>query len=176
MSVSVATFTDEMNYWNCDHSQTEIRWRVRRNGQGCWVMQCLVCGREMRPVAKSSPDVLRLTEKKPFDEALAGVVQSRLREARERQWKAQQQAAEQETEQQSREWWRQYNQYLKTPQWERKRHAVMKRSQGICEGCRVNKAVQVHHLTYEHVGDEFLWELVAVCRMCHSRIHPHMDN
>ena len=40
----------------------------------------------------------------------------------------------------------------------------------MCEGCGVRRAAQVHHLTYEHVGDELLFELVAVCGQCHDRI------
>jgi 5-methylcytosine-specific restriction endonuclease McrA len=44
-------------------------------------------------------------------------------------------------------------------------------SRGVCEGCREQPASEVHHLTYEHVGEEFLWELEAVCDDCHSRVH-----
>jgi 5-methylcytosine-specific restriction endonuclease McrA len=29
----------------------------------------------------------------------------------------------------------------------------------------------VHHLTYQNAGNEFLWELVAICRECHARYH-----
>jgi len=32
-------------------------------------------------------------------------------------------------------------------------------------------ATEVHHLTYQHVGHEFLFELVAICRECHTRWH-----
>ena len=48
----------------------------------------------------------------------------------------------------------------------------MERAQGLCEGCRRRPATEVHHLTYEHVGDELLWELKAVCDHCHRRCHP----
>ena len=37
-------------------------------------------------------------------------------------------------------------------------------------------ATQAHHLTYEHMGDEFLWELKAVCRPCHERWHGTEDD
>ena len=30
---------------------------------------------------------------------------------------------------------------------------------------------QCHHLTYENVGEEFLFELVALCSDCHERLH-----
>lgn len=28
-----------------------------------------------------------------------------------------------------------------------------------------------NHLTYKNMGDEFLWELRAVCPSCHTRAH-----
>jgi len=64
-----------------------------------------------------------------------------------------------------------YAEYLETPEWQEKRRLVIERARGICEGCRVRHASQVHHLTYENIGDEFLWQLVAVCRICHERYH-----
>ena len=33
------------------------------------------------------------------------------------------------------------------------------------------KAAQAHHVTYDHFGSEFLFELLAVCEPCHTRIH-----
>jgi 5-methylcytosine-specific restriction endonuclease McrA len=29
----------------------------------------------------------------------------------------------------------------------------------------------VHHHTYANVGDELMWQLVAVCRECHQKFH-----
>ncbi|MGI8399864.1 hypothetical protein ACRYWZ_26180 [Agrobacterium deltaense] len=48
---------------------------------------------------------------------------------------------------------------------------MFKRSGGMCEGCGLAEAKQVHHLTYKHVGCEFLFELVAICDGCHERLH-----
>ncbi len=64
-----------------------------------------------------------------------------------------------------------YAAYLKTPEWARKRAQVMQRANNTCEGCGTSRAHQVHHKTYEHIGEEFLWELVAVCMQCHERLH-----
>jgi 5-methylcytosine-specific restriction endonuclease McrA len=41
----------------------------------------------------------------------------------------------------------------------------------MCEGCGDEKAQEVHHKTYKNVGDEFLFELVALCNTCHDRYH-----
>lgn len=70
----------------------------------------------------------------------------------------------------SKAWWDWYDCYLESPEWKRRRDLVMERAGGRCEGCRENSATQVHHLTYENVGHELLWELVAVCRGCHKLI------
>jgi hypothetical protein len=48
----------------------------------------------------------------------------------------------------------------------------MKRCGGICEGCGERPVAHIHHLTYEHMGDEFLFELAGVCIPCHHRLHP----
>jgi 5-methylcytosine-specific restriction endonuclease McrA len=71
----------------------------------------------------------------------------------------------------SEEWWSKYNAYLNTEEWRRRRELVFDRAGGLCEGCRKQTASQVHHLTYDHVTDEFLWELVAICDECHRRVH-----
>jgi hypothetical protein len=67
--------------------------------------------------------------------------------------------------------WEKYNEYLNSPEWREKRELVLRRANGICEGCGKVNATQVHHLNYAHVGREMLFELVAVCDACHEIIH-----
>jgi len=64
-----------------------------------------------------------------------------------------------------------YAEYLKSPQWQMKRKKVMERDNGLCQGCLTAPAVDVHHKTYQRVFDEPLFDLVAICRECHSKIH-----
>jgi 5-methylcytosine-specific restriction endonuclease McrA len=78
---------------------------------------------------------------------------------------------EQEQAQKDGEWWDQYNEHLASEKWQALRQLVFKRDQGICQGCYAAAATQVHHLTYKNVGDEFLWELIAICDECHERYH-----
>lgn len=73
------------------------------------------------------------------------------------------------------EWWRTYNDYLASERWHDKRRKVLDRCKGICEGCGINRATEIHHLTYEHIGSELLWELAATCRECHERAHTDRD-
>jgi len=64
-----------------------------------------------------------------------------------------------------------YADYLNSPEWKTRRDAVMDRCDGVCEGCRQRNADDVHHLTYRHIGREFLFQLVGLCRDCHTRWH-----
>jgi 5-methylcytosine-specific restriction endonuclease McrA len=73
------------------------------------------------------------------------------------------------------EWWKAYEVHLQSPKWKALRKKVIERANGICEGCGRNKATQAHHLTYERVGDEMLFDLVAVCDECHSKVHQKAE-
>ena len=74
-------------------------------------------------------------------------------------------------EAQDERWQAWYQEYLGTTAWHNRRSLVLRRANGICEGCMEAHATEVHHLTYAHAGNEFLWELKAVCRDCHERFH-----
>jgi 5-methylcytosine-specific restriction endonuclease McrA len=69
------------------------------------------------------------------------------------------------------EWRAVYRRYLASADWQSVRQRVLRRAWVTCEGCLEARATEVHHKTYAHVGDEFLFELVAICRPCHERLH-----
>ena len=71
--------------------------------------------------------------------------------------------------------WELYEQHLNSPQWFAKRDRVMDRAAGTCEGCRERAPAHVHHMSYKHLGDELLFELVALCHNCHQKLHPHRE-
>lgn len=71
-------------------------------------------------------------------------------------------------------WWARYNAYLASDVWRAKREEALARDGRVCQGCRQRLATQVHHRTYDHLGDELLFELISVCDECHAGIHPHM--
>lgn len=67
------------------------------------------------------------------------------------------------------EWDDAYRRYIGSPQWRKKREAVLKRAGGCCESCNEFKPrLDVHHKTYENFGDEPLTDLQAVCPHCHE--------
>ena len=63
-----------------------------------------------------------------------------------------------------------YSAYIRSEEWKAKRALVLKRCSGSCEGCGVTKATEVHHSTYHHLFNEFLFELVGLCHACHERL------
>ena len=152
------------NGW-CQHPTTELRRRIIASGQVTYWHQCLCCGRFPGSAVRKPDDAAGIPDADP-------TLQER--------YDAQRAAARHEIEQkhirlQKREradWWRQYDQYIDSPAWKALWRAVMERSRGICEGCGCRPATQVHHETYKNFGNEFLWELRAVCDHCHRRCHP----
>lgn len=99
-------------------------------------------------------------------------VESRARAAdREAQYQKEQADREAARKAEREDWMRNYSAYLASPEWKARRFKVMRRANGICEGCGDAPAVQVHHRTYAHVFAEFLFELVAICKPCHDRLH-----
>jgi len=71
----------------------------------------------------------------------------------------------------NKRWWQWYNGYMQSDVWQRRRQQVLRRARGICEACQVAAATEVHHLNYNHVGREPLFDLVAVCEQCHQQLH-----
>jgi hypothetical protein len=67
--------------------------------------------------------------------------------------------------------WNNYKEYLNSQKWYNKRNKVLERDKYLCQACLKNKAIQVHHLTYERVFDEPLFDLVSICLPCHEKLH-----
>lgn len=150
----------------CSHPHLETRRFTNRNNSIAYCMQCQTCGERIgNAIGKNSiPDIAQVPDMDPE-------ISARWRKARAERIHVVEQKHLRIQCAQKLEWWKRYNEYLESPAWKIRRDLVMQRAGGICEGCRMASAEQVHHLTYEHVTNEFLWELVAICKPCHSRIH-----
>ena len=64
-----------------------------------------------------------------------------------------------------------YDEYMQSAAWQRKRQQVITRSGNRCERCgksRYIAALDVHHKTYVRLGNELLSDLEALCRDCHN--------
>lgn len=153
--------------WHCGHEETAIRRRVKSNDVSALGHQCLACGAWVREVPKGGPEASRLAHIDPYDAELP----ERWARQRKQVWEGRQETYQAQRQREANEWRIKYLDYLDTPQWAARRDLVLKRSRGVCEGCGTRRATQVHHLTYQHLGNEFLFELVALCRPCHERWH-----
>lgn len=64
-----------------------------------------------------------------------------------------------------------YRDYLRTPEWRRTRAAALHRAGNACSlDVTHTDELEVHHRTYERLGEELSTDLVVLCRRCH-RIH-----
>ena len=68
-----------------------------------------------------------------------------------------------------------YLEYLNSKEWRSKRLKVLERDKYVCQSCLSAEAKEVHHITYKHLKNEPLFELVSVCKPCHLNI-TRMDN
>lgn len=144
----------------CSHENATVRRRVVRGGALQLVPQCLRCGE-----AVGSPIAARALEQDPSSlESWNDDLKEQFRAAREQQFEAlKKQHAEQRRGL--------HDGYLSSAQWKALRAKVLKRAQGMCEGCASAPAAEVHHLTYARWGREMLFDLVAVCKPCHAAVH-----
>jgi hypothetical protein len=60
-----------------------------------------------------------------------------------------------------------YEKYIVSPEWYVLRDIIMKRDGFVCQICN-KPAEEVHHLTYKHLGNEHLFELISLCKKCHK--------
>jgi 5-methylcytosine-specific restriction endonuclease McrA len=162
---------EQPDLWHCDHERTEYRTYTKTNGVGVVVVQCLRCGAKPREVGKNSSEVTAAVAARgtlaPYDD----LIRLNWEAGRERLWRQRQVAVEAEKQQRDADWWARYHAHLNSPKWSDLRRLVLKRANYQCEGCGISIASEAHHETYEHLGDEFLFELRALCTACHLRLH-----
>lgn len=173
----------------CEHPRSVLRHRVNRGGVPYAVTQCASCGfygsKGYRAVGKKDwPARIKTIEQLPkFDEeafarASAAINDKEMRDAIKERGNPHAQANKlkllrDDLERRERER-AERAPYYASPEWDLMRRRVMKRAGGLCEGCGQVPPAEVHHMTYEHFGAEFMWELRAVCKPCHERYHaPH---
>lgn len=163
------------NRYACAHRESEYRRRTLSNGSTQYVSQCARCGRAVGTAIAAK--VLRakgvcLDNLPEFDEDKPVLWNENSNREKRRILGEDHETAKEELD----EFWGWYREYLDSPKWQEKRKKVLKRANGTCEGCGDTEATEVHHLTYEHRGDEFLFELVALCKSCHEKVHSEHEN
>lgn len=152
-----------------DPKQSTILLRKRpiAGGGHQYRWQCQICGHSVGNAVSQRIVLERWGEPPLFDE---GLIET-WRQKKESERLDLQLAREEDRGLESEEFRNWYGAYLLTPRWRAKRQAVIRRCKNTCEGCGKFPVSEVHHLTYQHVGNEFLWELVGICEFCHTQAH-----
>ena len=161
-------FTEVARQQHCEHLRQEPRVALQSDGKPFYRIQCPDCGQKLSNQLPHSsvPNRERCPRwnEELYQRHLLGrntaIEQSRAAAIARRK----------------AEWRAVYRRYLASADWQSVRERVLRRAWGTCEGCLEAPATEVHHRTYAHVGDELLFELVAICRPCHERLHPKSAN
>lgn len=69
-------------------------------------------------------------------------------------------------------WWSQYQTYLKSDAWRKRRVAFIRFAGGKCF-CGTTQKLRVHHVTYARMGHELNADLRLVCETHHELIHKY---
>ena len=146
---------------HCGHSQTVIARRTLSDGRNQYGAWCQGCGK-WRAVATNHVPVFGTIVK--YDPDLHHDF-----------WEQQSKVLDAERKSRTAEWWEKYNEYLQSDKWKYKRKRVLKRDCNLCQACLIRNATQVHHLTYAHVFDEPLFDLVSICDVCHEVLHGNKE-
>lgn len=64
-----------------------------------------------------------------------------------------------------------YQKYLKTVHWLKKRLEALERANRECEKCHSQVDLAVHHKNYDNVGNEKDGDLIVLCEVCHTKHH-----
>jgi hypothetical protein len=65
-----------------------------------------------------------------------------------------------------------YGDYLKSERWQRRRTAYAESHPAVCRHCD-RPADDLHHVTYERVGQELDEDLAWLCRTHHGELHEY---
>lgn len=68
-----------------------------------------------------------------------------------------------------------YDLYMESDLWQRRRRRSLERAGGQCEwpNCDQRSRLQVHHLSYERLGQELDEDLIVLCPSHHGEVHKY---
>jgi 5-methylcytosine-specific restriction endonuclease McrA len=149
----------------CSHERTEVRYKTGANGIKLLGTQCMMCGQMPKGAQWLSQKGVDIHSFEEFDETIS-----------ERWRAAQNQARQLKLQKEKLERHLEYERYIReSPEWQAIRVKVTKRDGYLCQACLETGATEVHHKNYLHLFDEILFDLIAVCRPCHQKIHGRIE-
>jgi 5-methylcytosine-specific restriction endonuclease McrA len=69
-----------------------------------------------------------------------------------------------------------YSEYLKTEKWQFTRGLILNFWNHRCAICNSKENVQVHHRTYDRLGEELTTDCIVLCDRCHQLHHNFTGN
>ncbi len=67
-----------------------------------------------------------------------------------------------------------YEDYLKSAYWQQRRFFALRRAGFRCQVCNTDKKkLNVHHRSYERIGEEKYADIIVLCEDCHKLFHQH---
>jgi len=151
--------------FECSHSNRELIKAKIKNGNFQIKLACLNCGESLGNPLKREAEHESLPEH-DLDEIRSNYYMERFELEKE---KIIYHSKKQNNYQSN--WWREYKIYLNSKEWKEKRSLKLKEKNFQCEGCGKDEATEVHHISYENVPYEMLFELRALCSFCHDMMH-----
>lgn len=151
--------------FDCKHQRKTAKRRTYGNATKHYGYQCDDCGEWEQATKASFGLQLPVVE---FDSEFRERTNKELNDAVAEYWRN---YHEQKKDREKDEWWSWYRYYLESDKWKFKRLQVLQRDKYLCQGCLIERATEVHHLNYKHVGDELLFDLVSLCSNCHKKAH-----
>lgn len=64
-----------------------------------------------------------------------------------------------------------YAEYIHSKKWKEKAFQRLKLDNFQCQRCHSAKNLTCHHVTYDHLGNEPMEDLVTLCKECHRAAH-----
>lgn len=61
--------------------------------------------------------------------------------------------------------------YIQGDRWKERKAAYYKKHGKKCAACLETNNVDLHHMTYKRLGNEWDEDLVPLCRNCHNAFH-----
>ncbi len=67
-------------------------------------------------------------------------------------------------------------QYLQSAHWKRRKSRYFAKHGRWCAACNTKRRIDLHHLSYQHVGNESDGDLMGFCRQHHALAHKYWDS